>query len=49
MSYDDTKLVTLLDSTLNPNLRKQAEEELGLVIIDNYCWLIIGHSSKKFM
>ncbi len=32
MSYDDKKLVTLLESTLNPNLRKQAEDELGLVI-----------------
>lgn len=31
MSYDDKKLVTLLESTLNPNLRKQAEEELGLI------------------
>ncbi len=32
MSYDDKKLVTLLESTLNPNLRKQAEDELSLVI-----------------
>lgn len=31
MSYDDKKLVTLLESTLNPNLRKQAEDELALI------------------
>ena len=31
MSYDDKKLVTLLESTLNPTLRKQAEEELSAV------------------
>ena len=28
-SYDNEKLVTLLESTLNPTLRKQAEDELG--------------------
>lgn len=31
MSYDDKKLVTLLESTLNPTLRKQAEEELTAI------------------
>ena len=28
-SNDNEKLVTLLESTLNPTLRKQAEDELG--------------------
>lgn len=28
-TYDNEKLVKLLDSTLNPTLRKQAEDELG--------------------
>ena len=31
-TYSSEKLVGLLDSTLNPSLRKQAEEELSLVI-----------------
>lgn len=31
MSYSSEKLVHLLESTLNPQLRKQAEDELGLV------------------
>ena len=30
-SYDNAKLVNLLESTLNPTLRKQAEDELSLV------------------
>jgi hypothetical protein len=34
-TYDNEKLVTLLESTLNPSLRKQAEDELGLVNINN--------------
>jgi hypothetical protein len=29
--YTSEKLVALLESTLNPQLRKQAEEELGIV------------------
>jgi hypothetical protein len=29
--FTSDKLITLLDSTLNPTLRKQAEEELGIV------------------
>ena len=33
-SNDNEKLVTLLESTLNPTLRKQAEEELGGVSWD---------------
>jgi hypothetical protein len=31
MSYDEKKLVSLLESTLNPQLRKQAEDELGTI------------------
>lgn len=31
MSYDEKKLVTLLESKLNPQLRKQAEDELGTI------------------
>ena len=31
--FSSEKLVTLLESTLNPTLRKQAEEELGNVRI----------------
>lgn len=31
-TYSSEKLVGLLDSTLNPSLRKQAEDELSLVI-----------------
>ncbi len=31
-TYSSEKLVSLLDSTLNPSLRKQAEDELSLVI-----------------
>ena len=30
-NYNNEKLVTLLESTLNPALRKQAEDELGIV------------------
>jgi len=30
-SYDNAKLVNLLESTLNPTLRKQAEDELSLI------------------
>lgn len=32
-TYSSEKLITLLDSTLNPSLRKQAEDELSLVKI----------------
>lgn len=33
-AYSSEKLVTLLESTLNPNLRKHAEDELGVVRFD---------------
>jgi hypothetical protein len=34
-TYSSEKLIGLLDSTLNPSLRKQAEDELSLVSKNN--------------
>ncbi len=43
-AYSSEKLVTLLESTLNPTLRKQAEDELGVVrfrlIFEQICAVI---------
>lgn len=37
--FVNDQLVTLLESTLNPSLRKQAEDELGNVSISSFCSL----------